>query len=106
MGHRDSASCQRNHVQTDTDFLGLATIRDPVAVHLKYINQWEVKIIQEVINANIGAEVTPIVIPINCPLIGDISILGICLRKTEITKEIIYLGKKQVVKETDNWAGE
>ena len=77
-----------------------------MAVHLKDNNQWEVNLIQEVINANIGAEVTPIVIPINCPLIGDISISGICLRKTEITKEIIYLGKKQAVKETDNWSGE
>ena len=41
---------------------------------MKDINQWEVKFIKEVINANIGAEVNPIVILSNCPLIGEIAI--------------------------------
>ena len=82
----DSAPCQRNCVRPDTYFLEVATMKEPVAIHLKGINQWEVKFIQEVINANIGAEVTPIIILSNYPLIGDISILESCLHKTEITE--------------------
>ena len=82
----DSAPCQRNHVRLDTYFLEVATMKDPVSIHLKGKNQWEVKVIQEVINANIGAEVTPIIILSNYPLIGDISILESCLHKKEITE--------------------
>ena len=85
IGRGDSAICRRNHVQPDTGFLGVVTMKDPVDIHLKDINQWEVKFIEEVINANNGAEVTPIVILRNCPLIGDISISERRLRKTEIT---------------------
>ena len=47
---------------------------DPVNIQLKDINQWEVKFIQEVTNANISTEVTSIVILSNYPLIRDISI--------------------------------
>ena len=57
-------------------------MKDPVAIHLKYINQWELKCIHKVINANIGAEVTSIVILSNCPLIGDIAISESHLRNT------------------------
>ena len=81
-------------------------MKDPVAIHLQGINQWQIKFIQEVINANIDAEVTPLVILSNSPLIGDISFSESRLHKTEITKEISYLGGKQVVQEPDNWAGE
>ena len=78
---------------------------DPVNIQLKDINQWEVKIIKEVINTNIGAEVTPIVILSNCPLIGDIAILESHLRKTETTAEMYLVGGKQAVQEPDNCAG-
>ena len=61
-------------------------MKDPVAIHLKDINQWEVKFIKEVIDSNIVAEVMPIVILGNCPLIGYISISESCLRKTDITE--------------------
>ena len=74
MGRGDSAPCQRNLVRPDTYFLGLVTMKDSVSIHLKDIHQWEVKFIQEVTNANISTEVTPIVILSNYPLIRDISI--------------------------------
>ena len=76
-------------------------MKDPVAIKLKDINQWEIKFIKEVINTNIGAEVTPIAIIIICPLIGDIAISERRLRKTDITAEIYSLGGKQAVQEPD-----
>ena len=54
---------------------------DPVAIHLKAIDEWELKVNKEVIDANIGAEGTPIVILGDCPLIGDISVTHSRLRK-------------------------
>ena len=106
LGCGNSAPFQRNRVRPDTDFIGVATMKDPVAIHLQDINQWQIKFIQEVINANIDAEVTPLVILRNCPLIGDISISESRLHKKEINKVISYLGGKHVVQEPDNWDGE
>ena len=67
-------------------------MKDPVYIHLQYINQLRVKFVQEVINAKISAEVTPIIILNNCPLIGDIYILDNRLRNTDTTEEIVYVG--------------
>ena len=49
---------------------------DPVAVHLKDIDQREVKVIEEVVNDKIGAEGMAIVVLGDCPLIGDIAFFG------------------------------
>ena len=57
--------------RTDNDFLGVMTMMDPVAIHLKDIDQREVKVIEEVVNAKILAEGTAIVVLCNCSLIGD-----------------------------------
>ena len=76
-------------------------MEDPVAIQLKDTNLWEIKFIKEVINTNIGAEVTPISILRNFPLIGEISISERRLRKTDITAEIYSLGGKQAVQEPD-----
>ena len=59
-----------------------------MAIQLKDTNQWEIKFIKEVINTNIGVEVTPIAILRNFPLIGEIAISERRLRKTDITAEI------------------
>ena len=72
-----------------------------MAIQLKDTNLWEIKFIKEVINTNIGAEVTPISILRNFPLIGEISISERRLRKTDITAEIYSLGGKQAVQEPD-----
>ena len=48
---------------------------DPVAIHLKYIDQQEVKFIEEMIDADIGSKWTAIFMISDYPLIGDISVL-------------------------------
>ena len=78
---KNSAPCQRNRFRPETTSLGVATVMDPVAIHLKAIDEWELKVNKEVIDANIGAEGTPIVILDDCPLIGDISVTHSRLRK-------------------------
>ena len=49
---------------------------DPVAVHLKDIDQREVKVIEEVVDTNIGSEGTASFVIDDCPLIGDIAVFG------------------------------
>ena len=53
IGRGNNAPCWRNRVQTYTNFLGIVTVTDPVAIHLKYIDQQEVKVIEEVVDAEI-----------------------------------------------------
>ena len=86
VGRGNSAPCQRNHVRLDTAFLGVATVTDPVSVPLKYIDHWEVKVIAVVVNSEIGAEGTPIVVLGNYTLIGNIVVWDRRLHKTEITE--------------------
>ena len=79
---------------------------DPVAVHLKDIDQREVKFIEEVVDAKTGAEVTANAVLGNCTLIGDISFLDSLLRNMGITKEIASVGGRKAVQDTDNWTYE
>ena len=82
------------------------TVTDPVAIHLKYIDQKEVKVIEEVVDANIGAEGTAIVVIGDCRIIRDIDVLDILLRNMDITKEIDSLGGRKAVQYTAKWTNE
>ena len=79
---------------------------DPVAIHLKDIDQREVKVIEEVVNAKILAEGTAIVVLCNCSLIGDIDILDRFLRNMDITEEIASVGGQKAVQDPANWTYE
>ena len=48
---------------------------DLEAIHLKDIDQREVKVIEEVLDAKNGAEGTESIVLSYCPLIGDIDVL-------------------------------
>ena len=86
VGRGNSAPCQRNHVRLDTTFLGVSTVTDPVSVPLKYIDHWEVKVIEGVFNVKIGAEGTPIFVLGNYTLIGNIFVWDRRLHKMDITE--------------------
>ena len=106
VGCGDSATCRRNRVRLDTAFLAVATVEDPISVRLKDINQWEVKVIEEVVNAEIGAEGTRIVVLGDCPLIVGIVVSDRCLGKTDITEEISSVGRCQAFQEPANCTSE
>ena len=76
---------------------------DPVVVHLKDIDQREVKVIEEVVNAKIGAEGTAIVVLCNCTLIGDIAVLDRLLKNLVIAEEIASVGGQKAVQDPANW---
>ena len=79
---------------------------DPVEVHMKDIDQREVKVIEEVVNAKIGAEGTAIVVLGECPLIGDNAVLDRLLRNMGITEEIASVGGQKAVQDPANWTYE
>ena len=97
FGRGDKVPCRRNCVLLDTDFLVVATVTYHLAIHLKDINQWEVKFIKEVFDSYIGAERTTIVLLGRCSTIGYISVSDSRLRKADITKEITSVCGRQAV---------
>ena len=56
MGGGNSSPYQRNHVCLDAALLGVTTVLDPVSKHLKYLDHWVVRVIEEMADAEIGAE--------------------------------------------------
>ena len=76
---------------------------DPVAVHLKDIDQQEVKVIKEVVDAKIGVEGTEIFVLGDCLIIEDIAVLDSLLSNMYSTEEIASVGGKKAVQDPANW---
>ena len=76
---------------------------DPVAVYTKDTNYQEVKVIEEVVDSDIGLEGTAIVVHGDCPIIGYIYISDIWWLNMDITKEIASVGDQKAVQDSANW---
>ena len=77
---------------------------DPEAVHLKDIDQQEVKFIEEVVDTKTGAEGTVIIVLVYFPLIWDIAVLDSLLYNLDTTEEIASVcGHKAVQEKLDLW---
>ena len=62
MGCSISSPRQRNRVCPDAALLGVTTVLDPVSKQLKDINHWVVRVIEEMADAEVGAEGPPVFI--------------------------------------------
>ena len=74
-----------------------------MAIHLKDINDREVKVIEEVVDAKNRAEGTVIVILGYCPLIGDIDVLDSLFFKMDTTEEMAFVCGRKAVQDPANW---
>ena len=73
------------------------------AVHLKDIDQREVKVIEEVVDAETGAEGTEIVVLGYCPLFGEIAVLDRLFFNMDTTEEISSVGGCKAFHDPANW---
>ena len=62
MGCGNSSPCRINRVCPDAAILGVTTVLDPVFKHLKDIDHWVVKVIEEIADTEVGAEGPPVYI--------------------------------------------
>ena len=56
MGRGNISPCQRYYVYLDAALLGVTTVLDPVSKHLKDLDHWVVRVIEEMADAEVGAE--------------------------------------------------
>ena len=62
MGRGNISPCQRYYVYLDAALLGVTTVLDPVSKHLKDLDHWVVRFIEEMANAEVGAKGPPVCI--------------------------------------------
>ena len=62
MGCGNSSLRRRNRVYPDAALLGVTTVLDPVSKHLKDLDHWVVRFIEEMANAEVGAKGPPVCI--------------------------------------------
>ena len=76
------------------------SVTDPVTIHLKDICHWEGRIIEPMLNLHYGAEFLELVVEEGGAVVGNIASSDILLRSTEITHEVISIGRRNSVYET------
>ena len=76
---------------------------DPVAVHLKDICHWEVRIIKPMLNLQRGAEFSKLIVEESRAGVSHVAGPDILLRSTEITHEVIPEGGWHCIHETYDW---
>ena len=72
-------------------------VTDPGTIHLKYFCHWEGRIIEPMLDLHCGAEFSELVVQEGGAVVGNISSLDILLRSTEITHEVISIGRRHSV---------
>ena len=71
-----------------------------VAVHLEYIEMWEVWVFKKVVDLQVGGEGGPLGVEGDGPVVGDFAAAHGCLRSVEITEERTYVGGWHMVQES------
>ena len=75
------------------------SVTDPVTIHLKDICHWEGRIIEPMIDIHRGVEFLELVAEEGDAVVGNIAISDILLPSTEITHEVISVGRWHSVHE-------
>ena len=71
---------------------GVASVTNPVSMHLKELNAREVRGLQTVVDLQIGAVGDPLSVEFGCVGGGDVTAANGCFRSAEITDEITSKG--------------
>ena len=95
----DSLSCRRHRVRVDFREIRPVSVTDQVAIYLKYIFHWGVRIIKPMLYMQRGAELSKLVLEECSAGVSHVASPDISLRSTEITHEIISEGGWQCVHE-------
>ena len=65
---------------------------DPMSIHLKNIDSWEVQVLMQVFQMEVSAEGRLLTIQGNVASVGDVTASYGCLQRAEITDERNYVG--------------
>ena len=86
LGNSPPRRC--NRVRPESVFFGVVTVSDPVSIHLKKLNIWELRGLQLVVHMELGAEGRPLGVEFVGAGVGDVTSADGSLRSAEITDEI------------------
>ena len=89
----NSTPRRSNRVCTDPWHpVGESSVTKPEFKHLEDFHNGDFQVLECVVDLNFGAEVHPVSVLAGSFLTGDVSTSNACLRKAEITQEIILEG--------------
>ena len=71
--------------------------------HLKDIDHWVVKVIEEIADTEVGAEGPPVYIIGDGALVWHITAADVSLCSAQITEETIAVGGSQTIQEPTDW---
>ena len=106
VGRGDRAPRRSNRVRFDAArALRVISVTRPDAVHLKDLDHWDGRVIQEVVEAQVGGIRLPEAVLCDGPLVGHIATADGLLRNTEITEETSSEGGWHAFQELGNCWG-
>ena len=95
----DSSPGSRHRVRFDLREIRPVSVTDPMTIHLKDICDWEGRIIERILDLQGGKEFSELVVEEGGAVVGNIASPDILLRSTEITHEVISVGRWHSVHE-------